>query len=69
MEPVKEGPSWAICQLRVRGDQSAAVHGDGQAFRKIHKTIWHRLVENIRGSHYSRIISLHWLMLRKRARV
>lgn len=36
-------------------------------FRKIHKTIWHRLVENIWGSHYSRIISLHWLMLRKRA--
>lgn len=31
MEPVKEGPSWAICQLGVRGDQSAAVHGDGQA--------------------------------------
>lgn len=33
MEPVKEGPSWAICQLGVRGYQSAAVHGDGQALR------------------------------------
>lgn len=38
-------------------------------FRKIHKTVWHRLMENVWGSHYSRIISLHWLMLRKRARV
>lgn len=33
MEPVKEGPSWAICQLGVRGYQGAAVHGDGQALR------------------------------------
>lgn len=39
MEPVKEGPSRAIRQLGVRGDESATVHGNGQALEEQEKAL------------------------------